>query len=178
VCGDNNCSGGGWAKTVGFFRFPTGLPLSDPAIYFIRGDEMDEVLDTPADPVPLDMLTKVYIKMRDKRAQMKREFEAKDAEIEQQMDQIELEMLDVCKKNAANSIRTEHGTIIRQVRSRYWTNDWDSMYRFIKDNDAYGLLEKRLHQTHMKEFLVENPDKLPMGLNVESEYTITVRRSS
>ncbi len=51
---------------------------------------MDEVLDTPADPVPLDVLTKVYIKMRDTRAQMKREFEAKDAEIEQQMDQIEL----------------------------------------------------------------------------------------
>jgi hypothetical protein len=38
-------------------------------------------------------------------------------------------------------------------------------------------LEKRLHQTHMKEFLSENPDLLPMGLNVESEYTVVVRRS-
>ena len=124
---------------------------------------MDEVLETPAEIVPLDMLTKVYLKMRDKRAQMK---------------QIEAEMLEVCKKNSASSIRTEHGTIIRQVKSRYWTNDWDSMYRFIEDNRAFGLLEKRLHQTHMKEYLSENPDKLPMGLNVESEYTVVVRRSS
>jgi hypothetical protein len=29
----------------------------------------------------------------------------------------------------------------------------------------------------MKEFLSENPDLLPMGLNVESEYTVVVRRS-
>jgi hypothetical protein len=51
------------------------------------------------------------------------------------------------------------------------------MYTFIKEHDAFGLLEKRLHQTNMKDFLNENPDALPMGLNVESEYTIVVRRA-
>ena len=126
----------------------------------------------------LEKMTRVYIKMRDHRNAKAREFEAEDRMLEDQMKMIEQHMLEICKRDNANSIRTEHGTIIRQIKSRYWTNDWDSMYRFIKDNDAYGLLEKRLHQTHMKEFLTENPDKLPMGLNVESEYTITVRRSS
>lgn len=143
---------------------------------------MDETLDDTtieAQPsIPLDKLTEIYIKMRDRRNAAKREFEAQDKAIEEQMGMIESQMLEICKQNNANSIRTEHGTIIRQVKSRYWTNDWDSMYRFIKEHDAYGLLEKRLHQTHMKEFLSENPDKLPMGLNTESEYTITVRRSS
>ena len=38
-------------------------------------------------------------------------------------------------------------------------------------------IEKRLHQTHMKEFLAENPDIYPKGLNVENEYTVVVRRS-
>lgn len=128
--------------------------------------------------VPLDKLTKAYIKMRDERVAQKQEFEARDAIIADQMKLLEEEMLNVCKLTNASSIRTEHGTVIRQVKSRYWTNDWDSMYTFIKENAAFGLLEKRLHQTHMKEFLSENPDKLPMGLNVESEYTITVRRSS
>lgn len=143
---------------------------------------MDEVLEATHEEampsIPLDHLTKIYIKMRDSRNAAKREFEAQDKEIEEQMKLIEQQMLEVCKQNNANSIRTEHGTVIRQIKSRYWTNDWDSMYQFIKDNDAYGLLEKRLHQTHMKEFISENPDKLPMGLNVENEYTITVRRSS
>lgn len=137
---------------------------------------MTEEVAAPA--IPLDQLTKVYIKMRDERNAKKRAFEEQDEAAAAEMKLLEAEMLNVCKATNASSIRTEHGTIIRQVKSRYWTNDWDSMYTFIEENAAFGLLEKRLHQTHMKEFLSENPDKLPMGLNVESEYTITVRRSS
>lgn len=134
--------------------------------------------ETVAPSIPLDQLTKTYIKMRDERNALKRSFEEQDEVIGLQMKMLEEEMLNVCKATNASSIRTEHGTVIRQVKSRYWTNDWDSMYTFIKENAAFGLLEKRLHQTHMKEYLSENPEKLPMGLNVESEYTITVRRSS
>ena len=89
---------------------------------------------------------------------------------------LQVEMLDICKETNAETIRTKAGTVIRSIKSRYTTNDWDSMYRFIKENDAYGLLERRLHQTHMKQFLEENPELLPVGLNVDHEYTVVVRR--
>jgi hypothetical protein len=127
--------------------------------------------------VPLDKLTAIYIKMRDAKDKLTADYKQQYATLEEQMSVLELEMLEICKNMNADSIRTKAGTIVRSVKSRYWTNDWDSMYHFIKENDAYGLLEKRLHQTHMKEFLSENPDLLPMGLNVESEYTVVVRRS-
>ena len=125
----------------------------------------------------LDMLANVYIKIRDARTTLKAEFTTQDSVLQEQMDLLEANMLDACKDLNASSIKTQHGTIIRSVKSRYWTNDWDSMYTFIKEQGAFGLLEKRLHQTNMKEFLVENPDLLPMGLNVESEYTVVVSRS-
>lgn len=139
---------------------------------------MSETLETVESSIPLDKLTKAYLRLRDQRAELKQRFQAEDEELEVQMQMLQEEMLNICKQNNATSIRTEHGTVIRQVKSRYWTNDWDSMYTFIREHEAFGLLEKRLHQTHMKEFLSENPNLLPMGLNVESEYTITVRRSS
>jgi hypothetical protein len=124
----------------------------------------------------LDKLAGVYIKIRDARTTLKAEFTTQDSVLQEQMDLLEANMLDACKDLNASSIKTQHGTIIRSVKSRYWTNDWDSMYTFIKEQGAFGLLEKRLHQTNMKDFLVENPDLLPMGLNVESEYTVVVRR--
>lgn len=127
--------------------------------------------------LPLDKLAAIYIKIRDAKDKLTADYKQRYADLEEQMSVLEVEMLETCKTMNADSIRTKAGTIIRSIKSRYWTNDWDSMYRFIKDNDAYGLLEKRLHQTHMKEFLSENPDLLPMGLNVESEYTVVVRRS-
>jgi hypothetical protein len=127
--------------------------------------------------VDLDTLASIYIKMRDARDTVRREAEAKEKEIQEEMQVIEQQMLDACKALGADSIRTPHGTIIRSVKSRYWTNDWDSMYRFIKSHDAFGLLEKRLHQTHMKEFLDENPGTFPEGMNVENQYSVVVRRS-
>ena len=124
----------------------------------------------------VDSLAQTYIKMRDKREVLKRDWEAKDTEIKAQMEVIEQALLDLCKEINANSISTNHCTVIRSVKSRYWTNDWDSLYRVIKEHDAFGLLEKRIQQTHMKEFLQENPDLLPAGLNVENQYTVLVRR--
>lgn len=133
--------------------------------------------DETTAPVDLDQLTSIYIKIRDARADKKRAFDEQDKELEDQMQVLSEQMLDTCKEMNANSIRTAHGTIIRTVKSRYTTNDWDSMYSFIQEHSAFGLLEKRLQQTNMKEFLSENPDLLPMGLNVQSEYTVSVRRS-
>jgi hypothetical protein len=125
----------------------------------------------------LDQLTAIYLKIRDTRAENKREFENVDKDLEEQQKMLAEQMLDSCKELGADSIKTPHGTIIRSVKSKYWTGDWDSMYTFIKEHDAFGLLEKRLHQTNMKDFLQENPEVMPMGLNVESEYTIVVRRA-
>lgn len=138
---------------------------------------MDEPVTEGNSSPNLDKLTDIYIRVRDARAEIKADFDARDTVLKEQLGILEAEMLDACKALNASSIRTPHGTIIRSVKSRYWTNDWDSMYTFIEEQGAFGLLEKRLHQTNMKDFLAENPDLLPMGLNVENEYTVVVRRS-
>jgi hypothetical protein len=52
------------------------------------------------------------------------------------------------------------------------------MYSFIREHDALELMEQRLHQTNMKQFLTEHPELLPDGLNVDSRYAITVRRAT
>lgn len=126
--------------------------------------------------VDLSSMAATYIKIRDKRNDLRRAYEADDVTLANDMKMLESEMLDVCKQSNAESIRTTAGTIIRSIKSRYTTSDWDSMYRFIQEHTAYGLLEKRLHQTNMKQFLEENPELLPMGLNVDREYTVVVRR--
>ena len=139
---------------------------------------MDEEVQEEVTSAPdLNNLTKIYLRIRDARDALTAQYKKEHAELEAQMDLIETEMLDTCKSMGVESMRTPHGTIIRSVKSRYWTNDWDSMYAFIEETNAFGLLEKRLHQTHMKEFLEENPDLYPKGMNVENTYTVVVRRA-
>jgi len=127
--------------------------------------------------VSSDKLAEIYIKIRDKRAELKEKFEEQDNELKAQQDLLAEQMLALCHEQGADSIKTPAGTIIRKVDTRYWTTDWDSMYQFIEEHDAFPLLEKRLHQTNLKQFLEENPELLPAGLQADSKYTVVVRRS-
>jgi enamine deaminase RidA (YjgF/YER057c/UK114 family) len=122
-------------------------------------------------------LVKTYIKMRDAKAALEHEMEEKINEIAEQMAIIEQELLELCKASGQDGGKTEFGSFTRTVKTRYWTNDWDSMFSFIRDHDIPELLEKRIHQGNFKEFLENNPDKMPAGVNVDSKYAITVRRA-
>lgn len=126
--------------------------------------------------VQADKLASVYIKMRDKRKELLAEFEAQDSKIEAQMDMVAEELLKLCKDIGADSIKTQAGTVFRSVRTRYETTDWESMYNFILEHDIPQVLERRISTTNMKQFLDENPTLMPVGMNVNNKYTVTVRR--
>ena len=123
-----------------------------------------------------EQLVSVYIKMRDKRQQLQREYDEADGKIKEQQDAVTQALLEICKEQGAEGLRTPAGSVFRTVKTRYWSNDWSSMKEFIKEHDAFELLEQRVHQTNMKNFLEEHPDLMPPGMNVDSRYSINVRR--
>lgn len=136
----------------------------------------DVQTDAGAPVVPVEKLTKVYIKIRDKRAELKAAFEAEDAKLEAKLTEVKRALLDYCREQGVESVRTPAGIFYRSVKTRYWTNDWESMGKFILEHGLPEFFEKRLNQTSVKQYLEENPDVLPPGLNVDSEYVITVRK--
>ena len=127
--------------------------------------------------VPLEKLTRIYIKMREKKSEVSQELEEKIAKIEADMKAVKTAILQHMKDIGAESLRTEAGIVYRTVRTTYSTSDWESMGKFILEHGVPELLEKRLHQTNMKAFLEENPDLLPPGLNANAEYSVTIKRS-
>lgn len=127
--------------------------------------------------ISVDKIVEVYIKIRDARDEARKQADEIDADYEGQLKILEAQMLDVCKVTGATSLKTPFGTVMRSVKSRYWTNDWEKFYDFLFEHNVPELLEKRIHQTNIKQFLEENPDLLPLGINVDSEHSITVRRS-
>lgn len=127
--------------------------------------------------IPADKLVSAYIRLRDARSKILKEFEEKDSELKTQQDMVSDHLQDLLKIVGADNIKTKHGTVTRTIKTRYWTSDWSSMFEFIKANDAMYLMEQRLHQTNIKKFLEDNPDQLPIGLNSDSRYTVSVRKS-
>lgn len=126
--------------------------------------------------ISIDQIVATFIKIRDARDKLKQEFEAKEAELTEQMNVLKARLLELSKETGATSFSTPHGIAYRTIKTRYWTSDWASFYEFMQQHGAMELLEKRIHQTNMREFLENNPDAHPQNLNVDSEYEITVKR--
>jgi hypothetical protein len=126
--------------------------------------------------IPMDTLAKVYLKIRARKQKLTKEYEASLADLEQQRDEIAKAMRDNMKMLGLKSVRTDYGTVIMSVKTRYETTDWESFHKFVVENDAVDLLERRIAQKNMAKYLEDNPDKLPPGLNSDSKYDVTVRK--
>tara|TARA_R100000315_G_scaffold54753_1_gene28687 strand:- start:261 stop:662 length:402 start_codon:yes stop_codon:yes gene_type:complete len=125
-----------------------------------------------------EQLTRVYLKIRDKKAQLSAEFKAAEDDLNQQLDQVKTALLGYCKEQGLESVKTSEGIFYRSVKTRYWTSDWEAMHQFVMEHNVPEFLEKRLNQTNVRTFLEENPETIPKGLNVDSEYIISVRKKS
>lgn len=132
---------------------------------------MSEVAD-----MPLDELVKVYRRIRDAVDAKEEAFKEEVGVLKGQLDTITTAILDICNTQNVDSIRTPEGTITRRVAERFWTTDWESMHKFVMENEAPFLLEQRIHNGNMKQFLEENPEAFPAGLQCDRKYAITVRK--
>lgn len=132
----------------------------------------------PAETTKVDLtkVTKDYIRLRNLIAEKEEQHKQDMAPLEEEFEGVSNILLGVCNEQNADSIKTSEGTVSRRVQSRYWASDWEHMHKFIVDNAAPYLLEQRVHNGNMKQFLEEHPDKMPIGLQSTSKYVIQVRK--
>lgn len=129
-----------------------------------------------SDKLPVEKLVAAYRKLRAAIAEEEEAFEERVANLKEKLDYVSNELLTICNEQNADSIRTPAGTVSRRVQSRYWSTDWEQMYKFIEEHNVPFVLEKRIHNGNMKQFLEENPDVLPVGLQVDNKYVVHVRK--
>lgn len=125
-----------------------------------------------------DQLVAAYLQLRGQMAALTTEYDAAHAKLKEEQDEVAAALLNICNEQNVDSMRTSMGTVSRRVSSRYWTSDWESMYRFIVENDAPFLLERRISNNMMKQFLEDNPDLHPAGLQADRKHVIQVRKAT
>jgi hypothetical protein len=124
----------------------------------------------------VEEMVATYRKIREAISEKEEAHKADVSGLREQLDIVSDALLGVCNSIQADSLRTAAGTVSRRVNTRYWTTDWERMYEFIRENDVPFLLEQRIHNGNMKQFLDENPDSLPIGLQADRKFVIQVRK--
>lgn len=126
--------------------------------------------------MPADKLVTIYRKIRDVINEKEEAHKEEIAGLKEQLETVSSKILEICNEQNLDSLRTPAGTVTRRTVTRYWTSDWESMYEFIREHNVPHLLEQRIHNGNMRSYLEENPDDLPIGLNADTKYAITVRK--
>ena len=121
----------------------------------------------------IERLMTADINMREKIAALEKQIK----EIKEERAEGQAILIEACRILKSDSLKNQVGTLTRRVKKRYWTTDWPSMYRFIKDKGLIEFMEKRLNQTNVKEYIAEHPDEVPPGLQTSSEYTVSIRKN-
>ena len=128
--------------------------------------------------ISLPKLVKAFRALRDERSKLKEDYKKEDNSLEAKQDKIKEVLLTHCRDNDVNSVKTDEGTFTRTKKVNYWTSDWENLHKFILEHQIPDILQKRISQANLKEWLEDEKNKglLPKGLQVDAEYTITIQK--
>ena len=124
----------------------------------------------------MDELVAQYIKLRDKKAVFKAEYDAKKERLDAVLEAIENRMLAEFQNIGVESVRTPVGTAYVSTAVSVTVADWDKCLEFIKANNAWELLERRASKVAVEQYKVANND-LPPGVNWSEKKSVNFRRT-
>lgn len=122
-----------------------------------------------------EVVTK-YIELRDKKSELKAEYEQKVAKIDETLEKIEVKLLEVFEESGSKSFNTPNGTAYVSVRSSASVADREAFMEYVKRTEEWPLLEVRVNKTAVQQHR-DIHDDLPPGVNWREERVVNVRRS-
>ena len=118
-----------------------------------------------------------YVELREKKANLKSEYDMQVAPIEAKMAKIEGKLLEVLDQTGGKSFRTPHGTAYVSVRTTASVADRETFFEFVKQNEEWPLLQVAVVKSAVEQYKSVNQE-LPPGINWREERVVNIRRSS
>lgn len=125
----------------------------------------------------IDQVVAKYIALRDLKAQMKAEYEAKVAPVQAAMDKAEAYILAEMDRTGTEAFKTAAGTAYTSTRTAASLADWDLFRDFLaSQDDPFMYLDRRVNKSAVEEYTKDHQD-LPPGINWRAERVVGVRRA-
>jgi hypothetical protein len=123
-----------------------------------------------------DMIDK-YLKLRDKVKAIKEDHTKQLVPYSEAMNTLEAWLLEVLNQAKLKSVNSAHGTAYKTTRTSAKVVDWPVTLAFIRQHDAWDLLEARVSKLAAQSIIDETQHPIP-GVEVSSELAVNVRRAS
>tara|TARA_R110002012_G_scaffold302341_2_gene503197 strand:- start:301 stop:690 length:390 start_codon:yes stop_codon:yes gene_type:complete len=124
--------------------------------------------------VKLDDVINLYVELRDKKAKIEKSVKEQTKPIKERMDKLEAYLLRELQTQGVTSFKTPGGTAFIATQEWATVSDWETALQFIRDNDAYDLLERRVSKIAVRTLVDEG--NAPPGVNYGTKLGVNIRR--
>jgi hypothetical protein len=125
----------------------------------------------------VEQVVETYLKLRRKKEAVENETKDRVADIKAKMTKLESWLMQKADEDGVTSFKTTAGTAFVTTTDFANVADWDAVLTFIKENDAFDMLEKRVSKTAVRAHMDETGD-VPPGITYGSKIGINVRKAS
>jgi len=123
----------------------------------------------------VDTVIDTYLKLRNKKESIESETKERVKGIKENMAKLEGWIKEQADNQGVKSFKTDHGTAFLTTTDFAQVADWDAVLSFIKDNDAFDMLEKRVSKTAVRGYIDKNKT-VPSGVNYGTRIDVNVRK--
>ncbi len=123
----------------------------------------------------VDQVVAGYITLRQQKQTIEREADEKVAAIKGKMAKIESWLLEQANAQGVTSFKTNHGTAFVTTTDFANVADWDAVLTYVKENEAFDLLERRVSKTAVRGY-IEARGAVPSGVNYGTKLEVNVRK--
>lgn len=118
-----------------------------------------------------------YMKLRGQKEGIEAEAKAKVLAIKVKLEKFEAWLKEQADQQGVTSFKTPHGTAFLTTTDYANVADWDSALNFIRENEAYDMLEKRISKIAVRSYIEQNK-AVPPGVNYGTRLEVNIRKPS
>lgn len=125
--------------------------------------------------VTVDAVIKKYMRLREKKALVEATIKEELDKIKADMTKLEAFLKAKLDADGLTSFKTEYGTAFLTTTDFANVDDWDAVLRFIREEEAYDMLERRVSKTAVRGYIEANKE-VPPGVKYGTKLDINVRK--
>jgi hypothetical protein len=122
--------------------------------------------------------TERYLMVKRAKARRAKAAKLEEAVFDDELERIAAQMGEYLESHKVKTAPTKAGVFYKEFVVKPSATDWTAFYEWIKKNDAFQFLHKRITADEVAKYMEEHKDddvSLPPGVAVMTEYVVRVR---
>lgn len=125
--------------------------------------------------ITVDDVVAAYLKLRNKKEALEAETKDQVKTLKEKMEQFEAWIKEQADAQGVTSFKTKHGTAFLTTTDYANVGDWDTVLGFIRENEAYDMLEKRISKVAVRGY-IDATKAVPPGVNYGTKLEVNIRK--